>query len=141
MFNAGNTHLTERQIEIFEMKKEGKSLSQIADELDTTRSNVSHILKTARENIERARNTVRFADTLEWPLEVKVEAGSDLYDVSQEIFERADDKEIHLGYTGSELIDLFAEKAADRIEDRVVQEDIGVRVGRDGQVEISPLQI
>lgn len=136
MFNNKETHLTEKQFEVLKKKKTGKSLSEIADELNTSRSNVSHILATAKENVEKAENTLTLIRAFEWPVEIEIEAGSDLYDVSKNIFEKADEENIRINHTGSDLVDLLAEEISDRIENRKVQVGFSVKISKEGEVEV-----
>lgn len=135
MFNK-ETHLTEKQLEVFKRRKKGESLSEIAEDMNTSKSNVSHILKDAKKNIEKSENTLKLIRTLDWPIEIEVEPGTDLYDVLDEIFQKADEKNIHLSYSGPELVEVMGRKGNKLVRGRKVLSLLNVKISRDGEVEV-----
>ncbi|MCS7131774.1 MAG: Tfx family DNA-binding protein, partial [Hadesarchaea archaeon] len=92
MVDLSKTHLTKRQFEVLKLRMAGKSLAEIAEALGTTRSNVSRISKMAEQNIERAKNTLKLIQTMEWPIIVHARAGANVYQVSERVFRRADER-------------------------------------------------
>lgn len=50
--------LTDRQMEVFALKRNGLSNREIAQRLDTTEPNISQILKRVREKIQSVEDTV-----------------------------------------------------------------------------------
>ena len=134
MSEVENTHLTERQYKIYKRWREGEDPSEIADDLETSKSNVSHILKSAKENIKKSRKTVELVDTLDWPLEMDFEPGEDIFDVSKEVYRRADGEGIHLNYTGAELADLLAKNLKKDIQDRKILIELKIRISEEGEV-------
>ncbi|MGM0590756.1 MAG: sigma factor-like helix-turn-helix DNA-binding protein, partial [Halobacteriota archaeon] len=56
MVSAGSTTLTERQVEVLELREQGYTQREVADRLGTTDSNVSAIERAAEQNVEKARS-------------------------------------------------------------------------------------
>jgi Tfx family DNA-binding protein len=137
MINIKKTHLTKRQLEVLKSRKEGKSLAQIAKELGTSRSNVSRIAKIAERNVERARNTLKLMEVIEWPIKIDVRAGSNVYSVSEQVFREADEKGIKIVRNYSELVKLITETLGRKnLKRRKVLTDFSIVVSKEGRVEI-----
>ncbi|MDI6819604.1 MAG: Tfx family DNA-binding protein [Candidatus Hodarchaeaceae archaeon] len=137
MVNIKETHLTRRQFEVLKRRREGKSLTQIAEELGTSRSNVSRIIKIAERNVERARNTLKLIGTIEWPIKIDVRAGSNVYSVSEQVFRKADERGIKITRNYSELTRLITETLGRKnLKRRKALTDFGIMVSKEGKVEI-----
>ena len=137
MVSTRGTHLTNRQFEVLKGRLEGKSLSEIAKELGTSRSNVSSIAKAAERNVQRAKNTLKLIRTIEWPIRVDVKAGTDLYDVYEKVFREADEKGIKVIYNCPELVTLIIERLGrENIKRRKITTDLSIMVGKDGEVGV-----
>lgn len=136
MINSENTHFTKKQFDVWKKKKMGKSISEIAKEIDTSKSNVSHILKSAEKNIEKAENTLKIAETINWPIKIEFEPGTNLFDISERIFEKANNEKIKLTFTGPDLLETLAEKVSGEIENRKIQTKLSILINREGKIEI-----
>lgn len=137
MVNIKDTHLTKRQFEVLKMRREGKALSEIAARLRTSRSNVSAILKTAGENINKARNTLKLIETIKWPVKIDVKAGSNIYEVSERVFNKADEKRIKVSHNYPEIVRLMTETLGwENLKHRKALRDFTVMVSKEGMVEV-----
>ncbi len=137
MVNIKDTHLTRRQFEVLRMRREGKTLAEIAAKLRTSRSNVSAILKTAGENVDKARNTLKLIETIKWPIKIDVKAGSNIYEVSEEVFSKADEKGIKVSHNYSEVVRLISETLGwENLKRRKALRDFSVMVSKEGMVEV-----
>ncbi|MEM2908062.1 MAG: Tfx family DNA-binding protein [Candidatus Hadarchaeales archaeon] len=137
MIDIERTHLTERQFEVLKLRMAGKSLAEIAEILGTTRSNVSRISRMAEQNIERAKNTLKLIQTMEWPIIVHARAGANVYQVSEKVFSRADEKGIKIAHNYAELVRLITETLGRRgIKRRRALRGFTVAVSGDGRVEV-----
>jgi len=137
MVNIKDTHLTKRQFEVLKMRREGKALSEIAARLRTSRSNVSAILKTAGENINKARNTLKLIETIKWPVKIDVKAGSNIYEVSERVFNKADEKRIKVFHNYPEIVRLITETLGwENLKRRKALRDFTVMVSKEGMVEV-----
>lgn len=137
MVNIKNTHLTKRQFEVLKMRREGKTLSEIAARLRTSRSNISAILKTAGENINKTRNTLKLIETIKWPVKIDVKAGSNIYEVSERVFNKADEKRIKVSHNYSEIVRLITETLGwENLKRRKALRNFTVMVSKEGMVEV-----
>lgn len=137
MIDTKKTHLTKRQFEVLKMRMEGKSLSEISREFNTSRANVSSIAKTAEENIEKARNTLKLMELIDWPIKIDVRAGSNIYKISEMVFKEADRKKIKISHNYSDLVRLITEAlGASRLKRRKALRKFTIMVSKEGRFEI-----
>jgi len=135
-FDAADSVLTRRQAEVLAFRERGVSQADIADELGTSRANVSSIESSARENVAKSRETVAFAEALTAPVQVTVSAGTDLYDVPNRVYSACDDEGVKVNRTAPEVMRLVGEAAGDAVHGREVRRDITISVTSDGTVRV-----
>jgi Tfx family DNA-binding protein len=135
-FDATESVLTRRQAEVLAFRERGVAQADIADELGTSRANVSSVESSARENVAKARETVAFAEALSAPVQVIVEAETDLYDVPNMVYSACDDAGVKVNRTAPELMKLVGDAAGDAVHGREVRRDITVSVTSDGTVRV-----
>jgi Tfx family DNA-binding protein len=137
MVNIEETHLTQRQFEVLRSRIEGKSLTEIARGLKTSRSNVSRVAKIAERNIERAKNTLKLIGTIEWPIKIDVTEGSNVYSASEEVFRKADEKGVRITRNYAELVRLITETLGrENLKGRNALRDFSIMVSKEGKVEV-----
>ena len=137
MIDIKKTQLTKKQFEILKMKISGKSLSEIAKELNTSRANISSIAKTAEENVQKSRNTLKLIELINWSIKIDVKAGANIYEISERVFREADRKKIKITHNYSELVRLISEAlSTTRLKRRKTLKDFSVVVSKDGRFEI-----
>lgn len=103
MAAAGSTILTERQIEVLELRKEGLTQQEVADRLGTTDSNVSAIERAAEQNIEKAKRTVALAETISSTETFRVPTGTYFDDLVDTVYAVGDDTGTKIDYCRPEL--------------------------------------
>ena len=135
-FDPDRSVLTRRQAEVLCLREQGKPQAEIAEFLGTSRANVSSIESSARENIEKARETVAFAEALHAPVQVEVEAGTDLYDVPQLVYSACDSAGVKVSYSAPDLMKLVSDAAGEAVSGREVRRDLLVGVTTDGAVRV-----
>ncbi|MDI6884087.1 MAG: Tfx family DNA-binding protein [Hadesarchaea archaeon] len=137
MVNIKDTHLTKRQFEVLKMRREGRTLAEIAARVRTSRSNVSAILKTAEENVNKAKNTLKLVAAIKWPIKIDVRAGSNIYEVSERVFSEADKKRIKVSHNYSEVVRLITETLGwENLKRRKALREFTVMVSKEGMVEV-----
>ncbi|MEW6593059.1 MAG: Tfx family DNA-binding protein [Candidatus Hadarchaeota archaeon] len=137
MVKAEETHLTKRQFEVLRMKVEGKTLSEISRALGTSRANVSRLARVAEHNIELAKNTLRLVSTIRWPVRVEAKAGSNIYEVSDAVFSKADESRIRISRNYAELVRLITEALGRKnIRRRKATKDFTIFISGEGKVEV-----
>ncbi|RDI71602.1 Tfx family DNA-binding protein [Halopelagius longus] len=135
-FAPDESVLTRRQAEVLALRERGVRQSSIADVLGTSRANVSSIESSARRNVEKARETIAFAEALTAPVQVVVEAGEDLYNVPKSVYDACDEAGVKVNHTAPDLMKIVADDAGDAVNGREVKEQLLVGVTSDGSVRV-----
>jgi Tfx family DNA-binding protein len=135
-FDPETSVLTRRQAEVLALRERGLTQQAIADRLDTSRANVSGIEASARANVERARETVEFAEALEAPVRITVPADIDLYDVPARVYDACDEAGVKVNYTAPELMQLIGDRTESAVRGRQIRHAILVGVTREGEVRV-----
>lgn len=97
------TFLTERQVEVLELREQGRTQQEVSDVLGTTDSNVSAVERAATENIEKARRTLELVRTLRSPTQFTVPAGTYFDDLVDAVYSEGDEAGIKIAYCRPEL--------------------------------------
>jgi Tfx family DNA-binding protein len=135
-FDETESVLTYRQAEVLALRERDVPQRAIADKLGTSRANVSSVEASARNNVERAHETMAFAEALRAPVRVAVDAGTDLYDVPSRVFSACDEAGVKVNRTAPELMKLVGDAAGDAVVGREVKRDLIVSVTSNGQVRV-----
>jgi len=135
-FDEADSVLTRRQAEVLAMRERGLRQADIADRLGTSRANVSSVEASARENVEKARETVAFAEALAAPVRVEIDAETDLYDVPKRVFDACDEVGVKVTHTAPDLMKAVSDAAGDAVQGRKVRRRLFVNVTGDGAVQV-----
>lgn len=135
-FDPEQNVLTRRQAEVLALRQQNLSQEEIASVLGTTRANISSIESSARRNVSRARETVAIAQALEAPIQIRIDEGTDLFDIPEIVFTACDDAEKKVAYTSAELIQQIRDAARDSIEADVIKTPLMIGVDAEGSVTI-----
>ena len=135
-FDPSEHVLTARQAQVLALRARGRSQAEIADRIGTSRATVASIEGSARDNVEKARETVTFAETLAAPVRVEIPAGTDLYEVPDRVYDACDEAGVTVAHAAPELLKLIHEEAGGAVADREVRTPIVVGVGEDGSVRV-----
>jgi hypothetical protein len=136
MVSTGSTTLTDRQVEVLELRERGLTQQDVADRLGTTASNVSAVERAAEANVEKARKTLELIRTLRAPVRFTVEAGASFDDLVDAVYELGDEAGTKVDYCRPELYThlfgaLEPHTRRNRLETRV---EVGLT--RDGEVKL-----
>jgi Tfx family DNA-binding protein len=135
-FDPEESVLTRRQAEVLALRERNVRQATIADLLGTSRANVSSVEASARANVEKARETVAFAEALTAPVRVEVEGDTDLYNVPKLVYDACDAAGVKVNHTAPDLMKLVSDEAGDAVQGREVQSPLLVGVTTDGTVRI-----
>jgi len=135
-FNPETSVLTRRQAEVLVLREQGLRQTTLADILGTSRANVSSVESSARENVAKAEETVSFAAAMAAPVQVRVERGTDLYDVPSMIFDACDAAEVKVSRTAPEVLQLVTDAASVAVDGRLVSETFTVDVTPEGHLQV-----
>lgn len=128
--------LTDKQKKILELREEGYSQSEIAEKLDTTRSNISVIEKNAKQNIKKSEKTLEIAELIKSPKKFEIDEEVDIHDIPRIIYRKADDENIKINLPGPELLKKVREKADQAFEDKKLIGEIEIGISKKGNVRI-----
>jgi Tfx family DNA-binding protein len=101
--STASTTLTERQVEVLELREQGHTQQEVADQLRTTDSNISAIERAAEQNIEKARRTLELVRTIRSPIQFSVSPGTSFDDLVASVYSHADEAGIKIAYCRPEL--------------------------------------
>jgi Tfx family DNA-binding protein len=136
MVSAESTTLTERQVEVLELREEGYTQREVAEKLGSTGSNVSAIERAAERNVEAARRTLRLVRTIRTPVRITVEAGTTFDDLVDIVYDRGDEAGTQIDYCRPELYaHLFGRLEGHTTRNRL-DESVTLGVTREGEVTV-----
>ena len=135
-FDEERSIVTRRQAEVLALREQGVSQATIAEALGTSRANISSVEASARENVRKARETIAFAEALEAPVQVTVEAGTDLYDVPQLVYDACDEAGVKVDHSAPDLMKIVSDAAGDAVDGRKGDRTLLVGVTSDGSVRV-----
>jgi Tfx family DNA-binding protein len=101
--STASTTLTDRQVEVLELREQGHTQQEVADQLGTTDSNISAIERAAQQNIEKARRTLELVRTIRSPIQFSVSPKTTFDDLVASVYEHADEAGIKITYCRPEL--------------------------------------
>ncbi len=129
-----DSFLTPNQLKVLELRAQGLTQEEVAELIGTTRANVSIAEKRAKENIEKARNTLRAFEMLH-PIVLNIPRGTDLFQVPVLIYQEADKHGIKILYNTTSLIGVLRRRAKSKISGNRVIEGFKILILRGGRVE------
>lgn len=135
-FDGDENVLTRRQAEVLILRERELSQSAIAERLGTSRANVSSIESSARENIRKSRETIAFAEALQAPVRVRIDAGTDLYDVPDRVYDACDDANVKVTQSAPDLMKAISDAAGDAVIGREVTASLVVSVTTNGDINV-----
>lgn len=136
--DVADTFLTERQAEVLALRNDGLTQREIADRLGTSVANVSGVESSARRNVEAAARTLDLARLLECSVRFRVEAGRDLRELVDEVYDRGDDAGIRIAHAEPELTTRLHDLLGGLVEDRRLVEPVEVGLTGGGEVLAFP---
>ena len=126
--------LTETQMKILKLRKKGLTQEEIAKIMNTSRANISMIEKRAKENVEKAKNTLKIYNDIMAPLKITIEEGTDVFDIPKIIFKKSDEGGIHIKYSSLEIMDLINKNAKEHIDKRIVKTPFTINILENGEI-------
>lgn len=128
--------LTDRQKMVIQSRKDGMTQQGVADELKTTRSNISLIEKSANDNIRLAKEALEYVYSLEATLVCTLSAGSQLTQEVFLIYKAARQLSIKVQYDTGALMNRVLTAVPEKINDGTIREDINVYLNLTGIIYI-----
>lgn len=138
MERSQETNLTERQIEVLELREQGLTQADVAAELGTSGSNVSAIERAAETNIEKARTTLEVVHTIRSAVTFDVEAGEPIDTIVETIYARGDAANIRISYRKPELYGHLYHELEPAMENGQLQCPVTVGITAEGRITAVP---
>ncbi|MFC7203086.1 Tfx family DNA-binding protein [Haloferax namakaokahaiae] len=136
MVSTDATVLTERQVEVLELREKGFTQREVAERLGTTDSNVSAVERAAAENIEKARQTLELVRMLKSPVRFTIEAGTSFDTLVDTVYDYGDETGTKIQYCRPELYThLFGVLRSETTQNKL-DRDVEVGLSNDGEVEV-----
>ncbi|AEH06188.1 Tfx family DNA-binding protein [Methanothermococcus okinawensis] len=129
-----DSFLTDTQIKVLKLRKKGLTQEEIAKMMNTSRANISMIEKRAKENVEKARNTLRIYNDIISPVKLTIKEGVDVFDIPKMVFKTSDENDIHVKYSSLEILDLIHKNVKDNINKRIVKKPFIINILEDGEL-------
>lgn len=130
------TVLTEKQMEVLKLRKDGLSQVEISRKFGTSVANISATERTALTNITKAKNTLELLKNFDASFWVTISPDTDLYDVVRKVYQKADEKGLWIMHSFPSMAVLISEGAGDRIRGRRILSSMEVGVLDDGTVVV-----
>lgn len=130
--------LTSKQKRVLELREQGLTQREIAEKLDTSRSNVSLLEKRGHENVERAHATLKEWRKITAELVMEVEPGEDLFEVPRNLYRLADQHDIKVNMRSLDMVSHLRNEY--NIPNRHVKEPFKILVSPTGDVTFHGLQ-
>lgn len=138
MVDPASTVLTARQVEVLELREEGYTQREVAEQLGTTASNVSAVERAATENVEKARRTLELVRTIRSPDRFTVTADESFDGLVDEIYAYGDETGVKLAYSRPELYAHLYDTLAEYTTDNRLEAPVSIGLTDDGDVNVFP---
>jgi len=136
MVSTDSTTLTERQVEVLELREQGQTQQEVADRLGTTDSNISAIERAAEQNVEKARRTLELVRTIRSPVQFSVAPGTSFEDLVASVYAQGDEAGIKIAYCRPELYTHLYSVLEECSNQNEVKTAIDVGISTDGEVRV-----
>ena len=136
MTSTASTTLTERQVEVLELREQGQTQQEIADRLGTTDSNISAIERAAEQNIEKARRTLELVRTIRSPIQFSVSPGTSFDTLVASVYSHADEAGIKIAYCRPELYTHLYGVLEECTNQNELKTTIDVGITNEGEVRV-----
>lgn len=136
MVSTETTTVTDRQLEVLELRERGLTQQDVADRLGTTASNVSAIERAAEQNIEKARRTLELVRAIRSPVRFTAEEGTYFEDLVDEVYDRGDEAGIKVAYCTPELYAHLYGRLEDYTEESRLRTAVEIGLTDAGEVTV-----
>lgn len=136
MAATDGTNLTERQLEVLELRERGYTQQEVADRLGTTDANVSAIERAAEDNVEKARQTLELVRTLRAPVQFSLPPETSFEELVDEVYNRGDEAGIKVRYCRPELYTHLYGQLENDTSQNALDRRATVGLTEDGEVKV-----
>lgn len=137
--DPSGTTLTERQVQVLQLRERGLTQREVADRIDTTASNVSAVERNARTNIERARRTLECARVIRTAARFRAAPGTPFDDLVARVYDLGDEHDLQVDYRKPELYAHLFETLEEQVHNGQTTTAVEVGLAHDGAVIARPV--
>lgn len=132
--------LTERQVEILEMRKQNLTQEETAKKLGISRQDVSVLEKRALRNINTAADTIQMAENIGVLKRTRIGSGLHILDVAKEILKFADTEGVKIRSTALGIMTLIQAAASSSLDNGIVTVPLEAIMLPDGRVSVNVIR-
>lgn len=136
MGTPSETALTDRQIEVLELRERGLTQSAVAEQLGTTDSNVSAIERAAESNIKKARATLQLIHVIRSSVQFDVPCGNSIDTIVDAVYDHGDDANIRITYRKPELYGQMFHELESFLDDGQLGCRVLIGITTDGHITV-----
>lgn len=138
MVSTQSTTLTDRQVEVLELREAGRTQQEVAELLGTTASNVSAVERAAKRNVRKARRTLELLGTIRSPVRFTVEAGRSFDELVDRVYREGDAAGIAVDYCRPELYSHLFGRLEEQTRRNQLLVPVEIGLDRSGDVTLFP---
>lgn len=128
--------LTRRQVQVLSLRRKGLSQAEVAEQLKTTRENVTMLERRAWQNIDKARATLTVLRTYGLSVQVAIKPGTHLVDIPRIMIDQADKANVRLRANFTRIYEDIRFKARRSIKGARTVEPLSVWIMPDGDFTV-----
>jgi Tfx family DNA-binding protein len=136
MTDTDGTFLTDRQVEVLELRERGHTQQSVADRLGTTDANVSAIERAAQENVEKAWQTLELVRVLRAPVQFTKPPETSFDELVDEVYDRGDNAGVKVDYCRPELYTHLYGRLEEHASQNHIDTAVTVGLTEDGDVRV-----
>ncbi len=129
--------LTERQLQILELRKQRFTQEETAKKLGISRQDVSILERRAIRNINTAADTIQMAENIGVLKRARIASGLHILDVAKEIIGFADREKVKIKSTALGIMTLIQAAASSYLDNGVVTVTLEAIILPDGRVSVN----
>lgn len=129
--------LTERQLQILELRKQRFTQEETAKKLGISRQDVSILERRAIRNINTAADTIQMAENIGVLKRARIASGLHILDVAKEIIRFADRENVKIKSTALGIMTLIQAAASSYLDNGVVTVTLEAIILPDGRVSVN----
>ncbi|OPY51998.1 MAG: DNA-binding protein Tfx [Methanosaeta sp. PtaU1.Bin060] len=128
------SYLTKRQVQVLQLRSQGRSQQEVAELMGTTRANISKLERRAHQNIKMAERTIHDWMKIQAPISLSIPKGTDILHVPGMVFKAADLKGIHLPVNAIDLLVQLKTEAPFLFKREALPNDVEIFITIEGQI-------
>ena len=136
MVAVDSTILTDRQIEVLELRERGFTQQEVAEQSNTTGSNVSAIERAAEQNVEKARRTLELVRTIRSPVRFSISPGTSFDDLVASVYAHGDEAGIKIAYCRPELYAHLYGILEECAKQNELEAQVDIGISNEGEVRV-----